>query len=64
MTKIEGWLASRPPVEGERVFDITDPRHVGVLRAVRPTGGTVEWANGWLSEGIPMRRLRRYEGEE
>lgn len=61
---VEQFLAARPPIQGDAVYDERDPRHVGTLEAVRPTGAVVRWhATGWYSEGVPLRRLRRHQEE-
>lgn len=56
--KIAAWLDARPPIQGERVVDEVDPRHVGTLKARRPGSSVIEWDNGWESH-IPNARLKR-----
>ena len=46
-----------PPRRGDLVYSTTDPRHIGSLTAVFPTGCTVEWECG-IEHGIPLSLLR------
>lgn len=61
---IDKWLAARPPIVGDAVYDVTDPRHIGEVIMIRPSGATVRWNDsGWITECVPLRQLRRADNE-
>jgi len=61
--EIAQYLAAVPPRIGDDVYCVVDPRHVGRLEGVYPTGCIVRWhETGWYSEGVPLSQLRKYDG--
>lgn len=49
---------------GQRVYDKTDPRHIGRVEAIHNTLiAKVRWENGWVSE-MHVRHLARGETAE
>ena len=66
LQEVEREIKARSPqiTRGDRVFDVADERHVGVVRNVVIRGGvrfvTIRWEEtGWLSFLVPARDLRR-----
>ena len=53
--------------KGVRVYDVADPRHVGVIKCISLSErtATIKWEDtGWLSVRWPLAGLRRIEAGE
>lgn len=55
---------TRQITRGDRIYDVADERHVGIVRSVVIRDGvryvTIRWEEtGWLSFLVPARDLRR-----
>lgn len=59
--EFEIWYEALPPKQGNRVYAIVDPRHIGTLTIARPGGYCeVVWEEtGWVSTDLKLKDLRR-----